>query len=139
MSLRLTSSMILLSLLTAGCQASYRDVRVRSVDTTSQLILPGVEVRVAPEGSPGEGAAGGVTNEHGQFDLGVLRSGETVLLTKPGYEPAVIRIGLGDYRVFSPASDSTYNRYALRDAEAIPVPLHRVGAVRRPPTTAPVR
>jgi len=112
-----------------GCQGDYNTLRFRPVDTTSQLTLSEVKVLV---GKPGQGGAvKGVTNEHGQVDVTNLKAGDVVTLVKEGYEIAVIKLGYGKYSQRSPASQVKAKEFSVGDGDAIPVPLHRTGQVRR--------
>lgn len=116
----------------AGC--SYSTVRFRPVDTTSQLTVSGVRVLVGPYA--GDGIERGATNEHGQVDITGLKAGDKVTFVKPGYEPTVLEIGAGEFFQKSPASVKNSTRFELNELDAVPIPLHRAGAVL-PPSTMP--
>lgn len=121
-----------------GCQ-SYSTLRFRPVDTTSQLTLVGVKVLVSHKGGGGIGGGvdGGVTDSHGQIDIKGLEAGDVLTFIKPGYEPASIKLSLNSYSQKSPASSGDQVVFDLRELDAVPVPLHRVGNIVRP-TTVPV-
>lgn len=131
-SVRLAATLLALAVFGGGC--TYSALRFRPVDTTSQLTVPGVRVLVGPY--EGDGLERASTNEHGQADLSGLKSGDIVTFLKPGYEPTILHIGSGEYFQKSPAASKTPIRFELNDLDAIPVPLHRSGAVL-PPTPMP--
>jgi hypothetical protein len=113
----------------SGCVETYETLRFRPVDTTSQLTLSGVRVTSGAVGS--QGVVVGVTDEHGQIDVKRLKSGQMVTFVKEGYEPATLKLGLGDFVQRSPALDARGIRFSLNDGDAVPVPLHRSGQVVR--------
>lgn len=114
----------------AGCQTHYERLRLRPVDTTTQLTLAGVRVSVATrDAAPVEL---GVTDEHGQIEIAHLRAGQTITLQLDGYEPAILLLRPGGYGQKSPMTLREWTNFPLAEGETIPVPLHRVGNVRRP-------
>lgn len=129
----LSMSLLAVAVVAGGCEANYTTVRFRPVDTTSQLTLEGVRVLVSRV--PGEGVLRGTTTEHGQVDVAGLRAGDTVTLVKPGYEPTTLEIGLGSFVQRSPSVGGNPVLFELRELDAVPVPMHREGSVRRPGTT----
>lgn len=122
-------------LMSLGCQMHYERLRLRPVDTASQLTLAGVRVSVA---SPGGAAVElGTTDEHGQIEIANLRAGQTLTLQLDGYEPAMLLLRPGGYAQKSPLTLRQWTEFPLADGETIPVPLHRVGQVRRPAGMTP--
>lgn len=124
--MRRLAPLLCLTTLTLGCAVNYTELRFRPVDTTSQRTLEGVTVAV-------NGQTRATTDGHGIAMLSGLRTGDTILLSKPGYQSAQLKLGMGEYVQTSPAGDSSStDDFTLNSVDAIPVPLHRDGAVRRP-------
>ena len=111
-------------LLSVGCDTSYSRLKLRPVDTTSQLTVSDVRVAV-------DGKEAGTTDDRGLAEVSNLRWGDTITLTKPGYEPVRLKLGFGQYRQWSPAGDRSSENFSLNDLDSIPVPMHRAGQVRR--------
>lgn len=116
-----------------GC--TYQTLTFRPVDTTSQLVQGDVKVTLSRDGAGGVGGGPevGTTNQHGQVRLTDLKTGDILIFTKPGYEPASVKIEVNAYNLKSPASEPTPERFFMQDADTIPVPLHRQGAVVKSP------
>lgn len=113
-----------------GCQTHYDRLRLRPVDTSSQLTLEGVRVVVAKPG--GASTDLGVTDSHGQIEIAHLRAGQILTLSLDGFEPVIIMLRPGGYAQKSPMSLREWTQFPLAEGETIPVPMHRAGQVRRP-------
>lgn len=123
------------ALASTGCQTHYDRLRLRPVDTSSQLTLEGVRVAVAKPGGPSTDL--GVTDSHGQIEIANLRSGQILTLSLDGFEPVIIMVRPGGYAQKSPMSLREWTQFSLAEGETIPVPMHRVGQVRRPAQEPP--
>lgn len=130
------SLVAVLALGSVGCESNYKSLTFRPVDTTSQLTVSDVQLKVGPPGTAGAERA--KTDEHGQAKLTNLKAGDVVTLVKPGYEVTVVELQFGGYRQRSPGSSKTTVNFPLTDGETVPVPMHRTGQVRNA-RTSPVQ
>jgi hypothetical protein len=125
-----TVAAILLCTLATACDAHYSTLGFRPVDTTSQLVLGDVHVLVSHDhAQPREE---GVTDDHGGLKLSNLRAGDMIIFSYPGFDKAILTLGVGGYHQRSPEGAPDDVWFFIGDDATIPVPLHRSGHVEKP-------